>query len=66
MGEKKARGYIFRTYKACHRPYHVHIFKDGKLLGSFDIENQRPLTKNLVISKTGKLAKALRELGYLM
>lgn len=66
MGKQKARGYIFITYKACHRPYHVHIFKGSKYLGKFDIENQKAETKNLVISKTGKLAKALRELGYLI
>ncbi len=68
MGDRKAGGYIFRRLKACHRPYHVHILKDGKELGRFDIEN-RVLLKNKKkhkVPKTGKLGRALKAVGYLI
>lgn len=66
MGIKKIGGFIFKTYEADHRPYHVHIYKDGKELGKFDIENQEPMTTKLVITKSGKLRRALRAGGYLI
>jgi len=63
MGTKKIGGFIFRTFVADHPPYHVHIYYEGKELGKFDIENQKPMDKKLKIA--GKLEKALREAGYL-
>lgn len=68
MGERKAGGYIFRSLKACHRPYHVHIYKDNKEVGVFDIENQRLLARkgSFNVPRTSKLGKALKTLGYLI
>lgn len=63
MGIKKLYGFTFITSYSDHPPYHVHIKYGNKELGRFDIENQKPLDKKLKIS--GKLKKALRELGYL-
>ncbi len=63
MGEKKVNGYIFRIYKMDHPPYHVHIYDGHKELGRFDIENQKPLDKHLVLD--AKLRKALKKGGYL-
>ena len=65
MGTKKVGGYIFRTYITDHRHYHGHVFKNDRFLGRFDIENQKPLTKKLKITKAGRLAKALRAAEYL-
>lgn len=62
MGDKKAGGYIFRSYIGDHRPYHVHIRKDGKEIGRWDIEHQRSMD-GLVI--TNALKRALLQLGYL-
>lgn len=61
MGEKKARGFTFRTYARDHPPNHVHILKGGRRIGRWDIENQRPMDC-LVVTK--KLRQALEELGY--
>jgi len=63
MSEKKIGGFIFRIYKNDHRPYHVHIFKDSKELGRFDIENQKSMDEQLKIE--GQLRKALKKGGYL-
>jgi len=43
MSRKKMRGYVFITFKGDHRPYHVHIYKDRKEIGRWDIENQKTM-----------------------
>ena len=64
MGEKKLAGYIFRTYIGDHPegPYHVHILKDNRLVGRWDIDNQRKMDN---FRLTNKLKKALIKLGYM-
>jgi hypothetical protein len=61
VGEKKARGFTFRTYAGDHSPDHVHILKGGRPVGRWDIHNQRPMGHFAV---TKKLRQALEELGY--
>lgn len=63
MSEKKILGFIFRSYKNDHPPYHVHVFKDKKFLGRFDIVHQRPMDPRLKVE--GTLRKALKKGGYL-
>jgi hypothetical protein len=63
MVEKKKSGYNFRIHKGDHPAYHVHIIKDGRLIGRWDIENQRPMDK---FELTSKLKKALADLGYIL
>jgi hypothetical protein len=52
---------VFRTYIGDHPPLHVHVFRQGRQLGRWDIEHQRPLDELVV---TRRLAQALREAGY--
>jgi len=52
---------MFVTYSDDHRPYHVHILKDDREIGRWDIENQRPMD-NFVMRKN--MMKGLKELGY--
>ena len=65
MGEKKYAGYIFRTYTGDHPDgfYHVHIIKDKRLVGRWDIDNQRAMDP---FKLTKKLKKALIKLGYML
>ena len=63
MGEKKRGGYTFRSYIGDHGYYHVHILKDNKLIGRWDIENQRKMGSFRI---TSKMKKALVELGYML
>lgn len=30
---------MFTTWKGDHSPYHVHVYKDGKLVVKWDLEN---------------------------
>lgn len=34
-------GVVVVLYGADHPPLHVHVFKDGRRLGKFDVENRR-------------------------
>ena len=43
MTRKKHGNYEFWTYKGDHPPYHVHIRKDGREVGRWDIESQRKM-----------------------
>jgi hypothetical protein len=63
MGRKKAGGFVFVTYKGDHPPIHVHIEKNGKDIGRWDIENQRIME---AFEPTRKLRDALRKAGYLV
>jgi len=63
MGIKRIDGFEFRTWVADHAPYHVHISYNGKELGRFDIEHQRPLDKKLILNS--RLKDALKKGGYL-
>jgi hypothetical protein len=65
VGEKKAGGFIFRTYKGDHPPAHVHIFDaQDRAIGRWDIEHRCPM-KGDDFEVTRRLRKALYEAGYL-
>ena len=36
-------GYIFISWKGDHAPRHVHVFRDGRLLVKWDLENELPM-----------------------
>jgi len=63
MTRKKLLGYVFESFKGDHRPYHVHIYKDKREIGRWDIENQRPMD-GFEINST--LRSALIELKYMV
>jgi len=60
VGRKKRGGYIFETYAGDHPPYHVHVYKDGRFIGRFDIENQVAMDGDL----PSQVLSYLEELGY--
>jgi hypothetical protein len=62
LGRKRAGGLISTTYKGDHRPFHVHIQREGREIGRWDIENQRPFED---FALTRNLREALSRLGYL-
>ena len=39
MGKIRREGYVFTTWKGDHSPYHVHVYRDGKLVVKWDLEN---------------------------
>ncbi|MBM3301967.1 MAG: hypothetical protein FJY85_18690 [Deltaproteobacteria bacterium] len=36
-------GYVFVTWKGDHSPRHVHVYREGKLVLKWDLENQKPM-----------------------
>tara|TARA_Y100000590_G_scaffold323369_1_gene366350 strand:- start:66867 stop:67061 length:195 start_codon:yes stop_codon:yes gene_type:complete len=58
LGKLKKSGYIFITWIGDHDPYHVHIFKDGKEIAKYNLED------NVVIKGkiNNKILKAIAEL----
>jgi hypothetical protein len=62
LGEKRVRGFVFRSYVGDHPPLHVHVFRKGRQIGRWDIEHQRALD---AFPLTATLMRALREAGYL-
>lgn len=43
MGKIRRGNYIFLTWAGDHSPYHVHVYRDGKLVVKWDRENGRAM-----------------------
>jgi len=39
MGKVKRGGYVFLSWIGDHSPRHVHVYKNGKFIVKWDIEN---------------------------
>jgi hypothetical protein len=64
MGKIRRAGYIFITWIGDHSPYHVHVYKDGKLILKWDLENDLPMKGKATI-KLIKVIVDLRKEGKL-
>ena len=54
MGKIRRGGYVFVTWAGDHAPYHVHVYRDAKLVVKWDLENDVPMK--------GKASKRIRTL----
>lgn len=43
MGKIRRGNYIFLTWKGDHSPYHVHVYRDGKLVVKWDLDHGRAM-----------------------
>ena len=43
MARIRRGGYIFITWVGDHSPRHVHVYRDGKLVVKWDLENKMPM-----------------------
>ena len=43
MGKVRRGGYVFLTWKGDHAPRHVHVYRDGRLVVKWDLENGKPM-----------------------
>jgi hypothetical protein len=41
MGKLRRGGYIFVWWKGDHPPRHVHVYRDGKLVVKWDLDNHK-------------------------
>ena len=43
LGKQRRGGYIFITWKGDHPPRHVHVYRDGKLVVKWDLDNKKAM-----------------------
>jgi len=43
VGKYRRGGFIFITWKSDHPPRHVHVYRDGKLVVKWDLDNKKPM-----------------------
>jgi hypothetical protein len=58
MGKVRRGGYVFITYKGDHDPPHVHIYRDGKLIAKWNLQDWVPMRGEA----SRKILKILEEL----
>ena len=58
MGKVRRGNYIFLTWKGDHSPRHVHVYRDGKLIVKWDLENWQPMKG----TATKRLLRIIEEL----
>jgi hypothetical protein len=51
-------GYVFITWAGDHNPRHVHVYRDGRLVAKWDLENGRPIG----VEVSGRLRRFISEL----
>jgi len=64
MGKIRRGGYIFISWKCDHAPRHVHIYRDGKLIVKWDLENGKAM-QGSVPSNVVELIRQLQSEGVL-
>jgi len=64
MGKIRRGNYIFVTWIGDHAPRHVHVYRDGKLVVKWDLENHVAM-KGRANSRILKLLDELEEEGLL-
>jgi len=43
MSKIRRGGYVFLAWKGDHCPRHVHVYRDGKLVLKWDLDNRKPM-----------------------
>ena len=64
MGKLRRGGYIFVWWKGDHLPRHIHVYRDGKLVVKWDLDNGRAM-KGYAPRRVIELIKELNEEGLL-
>jgi hypothetical protein len=64
MGKIRRGGYIFVTWIGDHSPYHVHVYRDRKLVLKWDLDNDVAM-KGEASARLLDLIKELRKEGLL-
>ena len=64
MARIRRGGYIFITWMGDHSPRHVHVYRDGKLVIKWDLENRKTM-KGKFDRKVLQLIEALESEGRL-
>ena len=43
MGKVRRGNYVFLSWKGDHRPRHVHVYRDGKLIVKWNLDDRVPM-----------------------
>ena len=43
MSKIRRGGYVFLSWAGDHSPRHVHVYRDGRLVLKWDLDNQNPM-----------------------
>lgn len=58
MGKVRRGNYVFLTWKGDHTPRHVHVYRQGRLVVKWDLENRQPMRGRA----SARLLRLIREL----
>jgi hypothetical protein len=64
MGKIRRGGYVFMSWTSDHPPRHVHVYREGKLIVKWDLENDKAM-KGAASAGIRRLIRALRSEGRL-
>ena len=64
MGKVRRGGYVFMSWKSDHPPRHVHVYREGKLIVKWDLDNEKPM-KGVGSAEVRRLIRALQSEGRL-
>lgn len=64
MGKLRRGGFIFVTWKGDHPPRHVHVYRDGRLVVKWNVDDQVAM-KGEATDRVLRLIAELREEGAL-
>jgi hypothetical protein len=43
VGKIRRGGYVFLSWKGDHSPRHVHVYRGGRLIVKWDLDNEKPM-----------------------
>jgi len=58
MSKLRRAGYVFLTWKGDHGPRHVHVYRDGRMVLKWDLENRKEMEGR----STRRLLEVIQEL----
>lgn len=64
MGKLRRGGFIFVTWKGDHPPRHVHVYRDGRLVVKWNLDDQVAM-KGKATDRVLRLIAELQEEGAL-
>jgi hypothetical protein len=64
VGKVRRGNYVFLTWTGDHSPRHVHVYRDGKLVVKWDLENWVPM-KGFASARLRELLTQLVKEGVL-
>ena len=64
MPKLRRGNYVFLAWVGDHRPRHVHVYREGRLVVKWDLENWRPM-KGTAPLRVVRLLRELRREGRL-